>query len=142
VRYTPHVPRRKSVDDTRARSTGRPVVLRPLGAQVRLLRLERNLSQQALAGRAGLSYKYLGRIELALADPGAEVLVRLARALDVSVGRLFETITPTSGDHSYHLSPLDLDELSAAVTTVASIVDRVRTRKPRSVSQRASRRSG
>jgi len=68
--------------------------LRPLGTQLRRLRVDRLWSQGYLAKRARLNYKYIGRIELGRADPGAVVLVRLARALTVPVGKLFETITP------------------------------------------------
>src|SRR6476659_4691916 len=96
----PHVSRRKAADTPRPR----PAVLRPLGAQLRRLRLERKLSQERLAELAGLNYKYIGRIELAKADPGADVLVRLARALSVPVGELFETITPADGA-AYRFSP-------------------------------------
>lgn len=111
-----------------------------LGEQLRRLRIEQDLTQQELAGKAGLSYKYLGRIELAQAEPGADILVRLARALAVPVGELFETITP-SRNVPHHLSPADLEEASTALRTLTAIVDRVRKRNPRPVSRRASRRS-
>jgi len=114
-------------------------VLRPLGAQLRRLRLERQLSQERLAELAGLHYKYIGRVELAKADPGADVLVRLARALAVPVGELFETITPT-GPIPYRLSPADIDTVSAALATLSTVVDRVIARQPRPVPQRSPRR--
>ena len=44
------------------------------------------MTQEALAELASLNYKYIGRVELGKADPGADVLVRLARALRVPVG--------------------------------------------------------
>ncbi len=66
-------------------------MLRPLGAQLRRLRLDRNLSQEGLAELAGCSYKYLGRIELATANATAVKLIRLARALGVTPGTLFDT---------------------------------------------------
>ena len=118
-------------------------VLRLLGAQLRHLRLERQLSQERLAELAGLSYKYVGRIELAKADPGADVLVRLARALTVSVGELFETITPAAAPaaNAYRVSPADVDAVTAALDTLSSVVDRVRARQPRPVPARAPRRT-
>src|SRR5258708_40041002 len=85
---------RKSVADKRP---ARPAVLRPLGTQLRRLRLDRQMTQETLAELAGLNYKYIGRIELGKADPGADVLVRLARGLGVAVGELFDTITPSRG---------------------------------------------
>ena len=66
-------------------------MLRPLGAELRRLRLDRDLSQERLAELAGCSYKYLGRIELATANATAVKLIRLARALGVPTGRLFDT---------------------------------------------------
>src|SRR6476659_11083443 len=86
------VSRRKPAE----KRVARPAVLRPLGAQLRRLRLDRRMTQETLAELASLNYKYVGRVELGKADPGADVLVRLARALSVSVGELFETITPAA----------------------------------------------
>ena len=118
----------------------RPAVLRPLGAQLRRLRLERRLSQEKLAELAGLTYKYVGRIELAKADPGADVLVRIARALAVPVGELFETITPMDPIPN-RVSPADLEGVSAALATLTTMVERVLGRQPRPVLARAPRRS-
>lgn len=114
-------------------------MLRPLGAQLRRLRLERKLSQERLAELASLNYKYIGRIELAKADPGADVLVRLARALGVPVGELFETITP--GDPTaYRFSPADAEGVTAALATLKTVIDRVLARQPRPLAARAPRR--
>ena len=131
------MPRRKLTAGT---PPPRPAILRPLGAQLRRLRLERRLSQERLAELAGLNYKYIGRIELAKADPGADVLVRLARALAVPVGQLFETITPREAI-PYRLSPPDIDAMSAALSTLTTIVDRVLTREPHPSPGRAPRQS-
>jgi transcriptional regulator with XRE-family HTH domain len=135
LRYTTRVSRRK-LEKPRLR----PAVLRPLGAQLRRLRLERKLSQEALAELAGLNYKYIGRIELAKADPGADVLVRLARGLAVPVGELFETITPADATPS-RLLPSDVDSLTAALSALTTIVDRILARQPRPLLARAPRRS-
>jgi transcriptional regulator with XRE-family HTH domain len=92
------VPRKASVKKKKKPKGHRPTaLLRPLGAQIRRLRLDRDLAQERLAEAAGCSYKYLGRIELATANPTAVILIRLARALGVTVGKLFETITPAGG---------------------------------------------
>ena len=97
------------------------------------------MSQERLAELASLSYKYIGRVELAKADPGADVLVRLARALSVPVGELFETITPRDAV-PYRLSPADIDGVTTALGTLTSVVDRVVARQPRAVPARAPRR--
>src|SRR5947207_1346503 len=133
----PRVRRRKPTGQT---PPSRPAVLRPLGAQLRRLRLERKMSQESLAEIAGLNYKYIGRIELAKADPGADVLVRLARALAVPVGELFETITPTDAS-AFRFGPTDVESVAAALTALTTAVDRVFTRQPRPLPARAPRRS-
>jgi len=114
-------------------------VLRPLGAQVRRLRLERKLSQERLADRAGLNYKYLSRVERGRSEPGADILVRLARALDVSVGELFETITPPTVV-PFRLSPADVEDVSVALSRMTEVLERLRLHQPRSLPSRAPRR--
>jgi transcriptional regulator with XRE-family HTH domain len=87
-----------------------------------------------------LNYKYIGQVELAKAEPGADVLVRLARALAVSVGELFETITPSEATSS-RISPADISDLTAALATLTKVIDRVGAHQPRPLPQRAPRRS-
>jgi len=55
-----------------------------IGARLRRLRLDRGLSQRALAG-PGVSYGYISRVELGQRLPSVKALRVLARALDVSV---------------------------------------------------------
>lgn len=112
--------------------------MRPLGAQLKRLRLERRLSQERLAELANLNYKYIGRIEGAKANAGADVLVRLARALSVPVGALFETITPKEG-LPHRLSPTDIETISGALATVNAAFERVVTRQPHPLPLRAPR---
>lgn len=114
-------------------------MLRLLGAQLRRLRLERHLSQEGLAERARLNYKHIGRIELGKTDPGADALVRLARALAVPVGELFQTITPVDAT-AYRFSPADMDEINSSLAGLTDLIDRLRTRQPRTVAARAPRR--
>jgi transcriptional regulator with XRE-family HTH domain len=58
------------------------------GRNLRRLREERGLSQDALAQRAGMDAAEIRRIEWARRDPGVRVVARLARALDVKVSDL------------------------------------------------------
>ena len=71
-------------------------IRRRLGERIRQLREERGLTQQALGERAGrrTSQKHIGAVERGESAPRATLLVRIARALDVTVGELFSTITP------------------------------------------------
>jgi transcriptional regulator with XRE-family HTH domain len=115
-------------------------MLRALGQQLRRLRLEREMAQEVLAERSGLNYKHIGRIELGKTEPGADVLVRLARGLRVPVGELFETITPTGASRSA-LPVADLDGVSTALATLTAAVERLRVRSPASLPPRAPRGS-
>jgi transcriptional regulator with XRE-family HTH domain len=107
---------------------------------LRRLRLERKLSQERLAELSGLNYKYIGRIELAKADPGADTLVRLARALMIPVGEIFATITPTDST-AHRLSPADAEALSSALTALTVVADRIAKRQPHPLPARAPRRT-
>jgi transcriptional regulator with XRE-family HTH domain len=58
------------------------------GHAVRELRLERGLSQEALAERAGLHRTYVGGIEQGRRNPALLAVERLARGLGVSMADL------------------------------------------------------
>jgi transcriptional regulator with XRE-family HTH domain len=98
------------------------------------------MTQETLAELASLNYKYIGRVELGKADPGADVLVRLARALSVPVGELFETITP-SGASPRSLPVADVDGVTAALQSLTAAIDRLLSHHPRPQGLRAPRRS-
>jgi transcriptional regulator with XRE-family HTH domain len=63
------------------------------GVALRRARHERGLSQEALAEATGLSANFVGEMERGLKAPGLVVIVRLARALDVSVHDLLADFT-------------------------------------------------
>ena len=71
-------------------------IRRRLGRRIRELRRERGLTQQELAEGAGrrTSQKHIGAVERGMSAPRATLLVRIAHALEVTVGDLFTTITP------------------------------------------------
>lgn len=54
-----------------------------VGANIRRLRKARGLSQEALAGEAGIAMRHLGRIERGEGNPTVTVLARLAEVLSV-----------------------------------------------------------
>jgi transcriptional regulator with XRE-family HTH domain len=115
-----------------------------LGAQLRRLREERKLSQEKLAELAGLHYKYVGRVELGKSDPGAYVLVRLAAALRVPIGELFEAVHPVgAADGTTHrLSPADADSIVDAASGLTALVNRILSRhKPSPLPGRPARRA-
>jgi XRE family aerobic/anaerobic benzoate catabolism transcriptional regulator len=64
---------------------------RRLGAVVRRLRKARDLTQEQLARKAGITQGHLSHLEAGgRRNPGAATLKRLARALDVPVAELLE----------------------------------------------------
>jgi transcriptional regulator with XRE-family HTH domain len=59
-----------------------------LGEAVRRLRLEAEMSQETLAEAAGTDLTQVGGIERGIRNPSYTTLLRLAAALDSSVGEL------------------------------------------------------
>jgi transcriptional regulator with XRE-family HTH domain len=59
-----------------------------LSRSVKSAREERGLTQRTLAERAGITEKYLSRIELGLATPSILVAFRVAGALGLGLDRL------------------------------------------------------
>jgi len=87
------VAKRNNVSSAERQQTRDPRVqqmLRRLGARVKLLRRERSLTQEELAERASLTSKFVGEVERAESNPSAASLARMAAALSVSMGDLFE----------------------------------------------------
>ena len=61
-----------------------------LGIKIKRLRSERGMTQESLAKRARISREYVARLELGQHDPGLSTLIRLAKALGISVGNLVD----------------------------------------------------
>src|SRR5207237_18063 len=70
--------------------TGRELV----AWNVRRVRVERDLSAEALASQSGVDRVYLSRIERALANASVDILQRLASALEVEIADLFAVPSP------------------------------------------------
>jgi len=63
------------------------------GKRVRSIRKQRGYSQEDLAERAGLHFTYVSSVERGKRNISLVNIVRLARALRVSPGSLFEDVT-------------------------------------------------
>lgn len=68
-----------------------------IGGNVRRLRRERRFSQEELAHRSGMSMRYLAGVERGEENPSLGFLVKLAEALDVKPGQLFDDNTGNAG---------------------------------------------
>jgi transcriptional regulator with XRE-family HTH domain len=75
-------------------STDESAVTTVLAARLRHLRAERGESLDALAGRSGVSRSAISMIERGTCSPTAVVLEKLATALSVPLGSLFEPAGP------------------------------------------------
>lgn len=60
------------------------------GKHLRKLRVERRLTQEELAERAGMHFTYIGQIERGLRNPSLINLQKLAKALKVTSGELIQ----------------------------------------------------
>ena len=60
-----------------------------IGDRLRVLREEKKLSQGDIEKRTGLLRCYISRVENGHTVPGIETLEKMARALEISVYRLF-----------------------------------------------------
>ena len=70
-------------------------VLMALGKNVRDLREQKKLTQEALAERSGLDPSYISGIERAVRNPSVVSLARLADGLDCTVSEICRSILKT-----------------------------------------------
>jgi transcriptional regulator with XRE-family HTH domain len=59
---------------------------------VKQLRESKGWTQETLAGRAGLDSSYVAGIEAGLRNPSTKALVRISRALGISLSELFKDV--------------------------------------------------
>ena len=93
-----------------------------LGGRIRLLREQRGLSQEKLAERAGLTSKFLGEVERIETNPSTTSIARLAAALSVNVGDLFE-----AGDHLLPVPTTQLDRVQESYRSLGLAIDDLRS---------------
>jgi len=65
---------------------------RALGEAIRTFRKKAKLTQERLAERADLNYKYLGEVERGEKTISVEALARIAQALNVRMAQLIEKL--------------------------------------------------
>jgi len=65
-------------------------ILKQFGKRVRELRVQKGLSQEELAARAGVHRTYIGMIERAEKNITLENIEKISKALDVKLNELFK----------------------------------------------------
>ena len=63
-------------------------VLKRIGKNIRILRIEREIAQEELAARAGVHRTHMTKIEGGTSNPSAFTLFRIAQGLDVPLAEL------------------------------------------------------
>lgn len=65
-------------------------LVQKLGAKIRKVRRQKDLTQEKLAELAGVDYTYLNMIEAGKRNPSIKKLAKIARALSVSLSELLK----------------------------------------------------
>lgn len=65
-------------------------VSKRIGKRIRQIRGEKRITQEDLAGEAGLNRAYIGYIERGERNPSTETLAKIAKVLKVPLRKLFE----------------------------------------------------
>jgi transcriptional regulator with XRE-family HTH domain len=82
------------------------------GGQLRAWRLARRVSQEELAGRAGVSPRHVSFVENGKSQPSRELVIALAGALDIPLRERNALLTAAGFAAAYRASSLDSDELA------------------------------
>lgn len=96
-----------------------------LGSRLKECRRSRRFTQEQLAERAGLSYKFIGEVERGLANPTVDTLTRLAEALDLDVADLFGQPDAWKPMELYGLSARDVQTVREAAKSLGTVVGRL-----------------
>ncbi|HAS88878.1 MAG TPA: XRE family transcriptional regulator [Desulfovibrio sp.] len=89
-----------------------------IGGRIKKYRSVSGLSQQTLAERAGISYKYLGEIERGQVNLSVEILSKISKALNISSAELMDDPEQESeklAKIKFLLSELSVEDLDIAV---------------------------
>lgn len=85
-----------------------------IGEKIRLLRLQKGMSQEQLALHSGINTSYLGQVERGEKNPTIKTLEKIVSGLDTSLGNLFvieENPNSHSKDNNSVLTVLTHDAL-------------------------------
>ena len=93
-------------------------ISQPDGARLRLARQARGLSQQQLAGVAGVTRQAVSAVESGHSDPSLRVALGLARALGMTVEELFGPGEPGDPVLARPVAPVSAPGSRVALATV------------------------
>jgi len=95
-----------------------------IGARIRTLRKQAELTQQELAEQAGVSYKYLGQVERGQVNLSVEKLVEIAQGLHLAPSELLDMQikeSPARSKAKIIISDLSKVELAIALDMLESL---------------------
>ena len=61
-----------------------------IGKNIKKIREQRHLTQEALAEKSGISQDFLGKIEVCINRPGLKTIFKLSKALEVEPSELLK----------------------------------------------------
>ena len=61
-----------------------------IGKNIKKLREKSSLTQEKLAEKAGISQDFLGKIEVGINKPGLKSLIKLSKALNIPLKKIFD----------------------------------------------------
>ncbi len=93
-----------------------------IGRKVRELRQKRDLSQARLAREAGVTPSTISQVENNAINLSLQVLLRLAKALGVSIGELFEDKQPVSSRFIYRAKNRKANAVKMTDVAINSII--------------------
>jgi transcriptional regulator with XRE-family HTH domain len=67
-----------------------PIAIKTLADNVKMQRIARNLSQEALANLAGIEYSQVSRIERGVINTSVSVIFALAQAMSIQPSQLLD----------------------------------------------------
>ena len=91
-------------------------IRKKLGEKIRQWRKLRELTQEQLGEKAGISYKFIGEVERGTVNPSLDSLIGISQALDVNVKELF----PRENDLVTEFSHEELKTIKKAVKLLNS----------------------
>ena len=95
------------------------------GATLREWRQRQHFTQEQLAERAGLSYKFIGEIERGFGNPTLDTIVSLADALGLGIPDLFIGFRRdrAAADLEYRMSKRDMQMVREAAASLDALVE-------------------